>query len=201
MAKYSSKSDRKSLTSKYRNIIKFKNGTVFKYQVKFQHKNKIYGSDKIFTNEKKAVSYRNKLWKEHHPALYKEQFPSENEESSSSEEESSVSNLLSDVNFQMPERVPESAKRVIFTLQNNICPVCRQELKCNQGCHLDHIYPKQFGGPHEMKNFQMLHYNCHQMKTDVIDKDSHLVKILKNDQVHVIDKISAVKKMQSQIFT
>lgn len=201
MAKYSSKSDRKSLTSKYRNIIKFKNGTVFKYQVKFQHKNKIYGSDKIFTNEKKAVSYRNKLWKEHYPALYKEQFPSENEESSSSEEESSVSNLLSDVNFQMPERVPESAKRVIFTLQNNICPVCRQELKCNQGCHLDHIYPKQFGGPHEMKNFQMLHYNCHQMKTDVIDKDSYLKKILKNNQIHVIDKINAVKKMQSQIFT
>ena len=74
MARYSSKSGRKFLSSKYRNIVKIKNGSVFKYQVKFQHKNKIYGSDKIFTNEKKAVSYRNKLWKEYHPELYNQQF-------------------------------------------------------------------------------------------------------------------------------
>lgn len=201
MAKYSSKSARKFINSKFRNIVKLKNGSVFKYQVKFQHKNKIYGSDKVFTNEKKAISYRNKLWKKHHPKLYNDQFPSEDEESSSSEEESSTNNLMTDVNFQMTERVPESAKRLIFNRQNNICPICREEIKCNQAPNLDHIYPRKCGGPHKMENFQMLHYNCHILKTEVIDKNSRLLKILNNDQVRVIDKINAVKKMQSQILT
>lgn len=190
----------KRLSSKFRNILKYKQGQSYKYQVRFQYKNKIYGNDKIFNSENKAVAYRNKLWKQHNPELYQQQFPSKDNKKSSSEENSSNKSILSEVQFQMPEKVPDSAKRVIFTLQKNICPICQHELKCNEGCHLDHIYPKQYGGPHEMKNFQMLHYNCHQMKTDIIDKDSQLKKILKDDQIETVEKIKAVKKIQSLIF-
>ena len=38
------------------------------------------------------------------------------------------------------------------------------------------------------------------MKTDIIDKNSDLKKILTDNSVHVVDKIKSVKKVQSQIF-
>ena len=200
MVRLTGKRCRKDQKSNYRNIIKFKKGNQYVYQVKFRYKNKDYGQEKKFTSENKAILFRNELWRKHHPELYEQQFPSEDNKLSSSEENSILDSSFSELKFQMPERVPDSAKRVIYTLQKNICPICRQELKCNEGCHLDHIYPKQFGGPHEMKNFQMLHYNCHQMKTDIIDKNSDLKKILTDKHVHVVDKIKSVKKVQSQIF-
>ena len=192
---------KKKLRSPFRNINKFKQDNQTKYQVRFQFKNTIYGNDKIFTDEHKAVLYRNKLWKQHHPQLYKEQFPSEYQDTSSSEEDSSsLKSVDTQIIFQMPKKVPDSAKRVLFNLQNNTCPICRKDLKCDDGCHLDHIYPKQYGGPHEMRNFQMLHYNCHQMKTDIIDKNSQLKTIFKDNKIHIIDKIKAVQKMQFQVF-
>lgn len=48
--------------------------------------------------------------------------------------------------------------------QNNICPICQNEIFDNDEIHIDHIVPLSKGGKDEINNMQVTHSNCNLSK-------------------------------------
>lgn len=194
--------------SKHRNIYKYGRNENKYFMVKVFHNKVCHGNNMKFKDEYDAITFRNKIWKKYKPDLYKKEFEegynSEDEELSSLDNSEEGDNVLEqntsceEIDFIIPNPVPECIKRDIIRAQDIMCPICKKELKILDDYQLDHIYPTSKGGIHRTMNFQVLHTSCHMSKTNIIiDKNSYVKKnIFDNDSLSMKDKIDRIKLVQ-----
>ena len=64
--------------------------------------------------------------------------------------------------------------------QKGICPICGERLpeQISANVHVDHIFPKAYGGKNNIENLQAVHIRCNRRKNSSIARD--ILKVVKN---------------------
>lgn len=71
--------------------------------------------------------------------------------------------------------------------QNGICPICGKKLpeQISASVHVDHIFPKAYGGKNNIDNLQAVHIRCNRRKNASIARD--VLKAVRNILHPVVD--------------
>ena len=51
--------------------------------------------------------------------------------------------------------------RLLWKVQDGVCPICDQWITLESGWHIHHIQPRRLGGTDQLGNLVLLHGNCH----------------------------------------